>query len=149
VLEDIGVQTRNVDSWEDGKGTDDDGPEKELVAVNILEEWEARFGRRVKAEHASSDVLEFPSRDQNQPSQLSKDRRTSTEDWLAGTLIRVGVVRTVAVVSETAVIDAVDDDDKCHEGANSHDKAVDEHIDHDLWGENTPLDAVGWSSHNF
>ena len=114
VLEDIGVQTRNVDCREHGKRTGDNSPEKEPVVVDILEEWQPRFGRRVEAKHASSDVLELPSGNEDEPSEFCKDGSASTEDGLAGTFVCVGVVRAIAVVSQAAVINTIDDDDECH-----------------------------------
>lgn len=41
VLEDLFIQTRNINSREDGNSTDNNGPEEELVLPDVVEEWNA------------------------------------------------------------------------------------------------------------
>ena len=65
MLEDVRVEAWNVDRGEDRKCADNNGKEEEPIAIDVLKEWEFRSFTtcRVKAEHAATDTLEFPSGD--------------------------------------------------------------------------------------
>ena len=147
VLEDTGVEVGNVDGGENRHGTDHDRPEEEFILVNILEEWEATIGHGVEAEHATAEGLEFPGRDKDEPCQFCEDGGTGTEHGVARSF-GIVVVSCVTFVAEVAVVGTVDDNDEGEDRAGSHDDSVDDHIDHDLRSENSPLDLVRRTLHN-
>jgi len=139
VFEDVGVQAGDVDGWKDGKSANDDGPEQELVLPDVMEEWElASRVAGIEGEHASSNALELPSRNQNQPGEFGEDCSSGAEDDVAGV-----VVAFVAVFTEAVTAGTVDDEDKRHQATGTLDGAVDEHVSDELPGEDSFL-VVMW-----
>ncbi|KAF4508163.1 hypothetical protein G6O67_004578 [Ophiocordyceps sinensis] len=134
VLEERCVEKGNVHDREHGQTTQDDGPEQELVGVEVLEDGKRAVVVGVEPEHGPPQALKLPRRDENQPSQLGKRGSSRPEDGDAG-FGKVGV----AVKAQVAVVGAVDDDDKGAHGADAHDDAVHDHVDNDLVGEDAAL----------
>mgnify|MGYP005989479713 CR=1 FL=1 len=134
VLEELVVENGDIDDREDGESAENDGPEQELVAVQILEDGKAAVIVGIEAKHGAAETLELPGRNENQPGEFGKCGSAGAEDGLA----RFRVVR-VAVHAEVSVVGAVDDDDEGAHGACSHHDTIDDHIDDDLVGEDTAL----------
>src|SRR6187402_1703377 len=57
MLEDAGIEVRDIDCREDRECANEDRKEKELVLVDIFEEGEAAHGCRVQTEHAAAETL--------------------------------------------------------------------------------------------
>lgn len=125
MLEYCGVETRDVDGWEDRYGADEDGVEEELVLVDVLEDWELGGVVWVEAEEGSAEGFDFPGGDEDGPCEECEDSCSSAEDGLAGGFVTVVVIGSVTVLSETAIVDSVDDDDESHECDCAHDGSVD------------------------
>ncbi|GJC93041.1 hypothetical protein ColKHC_01867 [Colletotrichum higginsianum] len=143
VLEKGGVERRDVDDGEDGKGADDDGPEEELVVIDVLEEGELALAVGVQAEHGSAQVLELPGRDEDDPGKLGEDSSTGAEHGSAG----LGE-SLVALLAKGSAVGTVDDNDERGQRQCTHDDAVDNHVDDDLVGKDTALLVLGGLAHD-
>jgi hypothetical protein len=144
MLEDGGVETRNVNNWEDGDCANDDGPEEELVGNNVAEERETVLRLvGVKTEERAADRLEFPGGEENEPGEFCENSTTSAEDSVA----LIGVFG-VTVAAEVAIANTKDDDNKGGKGKSSHKGSVNQHISNDFPRENTGLGIVWISSHD-
>jgi len=144
------VEDGDVHGREDREGADDDGVEEESVPVDISKERKRVRGlvagvvpRWVEAEHAAPDGLKFPRGDEDQPCDLHKDGRAGAEDDIASV-----IVGAVAVLAKNSPAGPVNDDDEGEERAYAHDGAVDEHVHHDLPGENAALVVMWWACHD-
>ncbi|GKT79636.1 LOW QUALITY PROTEIN: unnamed protein product [Colletotrichum tofieldiae] len=143
VLEEGGVEGGDVDDGEHRQGTDDDGPEEELVGVDVLEKGELALAVRVQAEHGAAQVLELPGGDKDDPGKLGEDGSTGAEDRSAS--LGEGLV---AFVTQSSAVGTVDDNDKGSQGQGAHDDTVYNHIDDDLVGEDTALLVLGGLAHD-
>lgn len=143
MLEELGVEVGNVDDGEDGETADDDGPEEEAVGVNILEDGELAIVIGVEVEHGSSETLELPGRDENQPGKFSKGSSTSLEDGAAR--VRVALV---ALEAQVSAVGAIDDDAESAHGADTHDDTIDKHVHNDLVGKDTALLVLRGLAHD-
>jgi hypothetical protein len=54
----------------------------------------------------------------------------------------------VAIHSEIAVTDSVNNDDEAHEWSDTHDNSVHNDIGGEFFGEHTGDDVVGWTKHD-
>lgn len=73
VFEDYLVDDRDVDNWEDGDETGDDGPEEEWVSPDVDgpdSVWVSWFG--LHAEERSSHVDHLPGEEQGEPSKTDE-----------------------------------------------------------------------------
>ena len=130
--------------WEDRQSANDNSPEEELIGPDIVEEGE--FPCRIigiECEHAASQALAFPGRDQDDPSQLREDGGAGPKHDVTGL-----VLGFVAVFSQAIAAGAVDDEDEGREAAGGHYGAVDHHISYDLPSEDALFGVVGRSLHD-
>lgn len=143
VLEELGVEGGYIDHGEDRKTANDYGPEQELVGIDILEEGELAIIIRVKTEHGSTKRLELPSRHQDHPGEFSKGCSTGFEDRIAAILEAF-----IAARAEVTPVGAVDNDDKGHKSARTHDRAIDQHVENDLVRKDTTGFVLRWLAHD-
>jgi len=78
MLEDFGVEVRDVHDGEDHDEASNDGPEEELVVVDGSEHGEGARGTLVHVEQTAMEMLDLPGCDQQQEGQGGKGRGTGS-----------------------------------------------------------------------
>lgn len=136
VEEDLVIDNRNVDDWENSNETTNNGPEQELVVpkvdggllpprvVSVLSHVEQGVGW----------VNTLPSKDKGTPCHGSERSRSASEDQV--TAITVTVVTVTAQVSVT--ITENDNNERKHT-TDSHEKTEGKHINDNFLGENVTV----------
>lgn len=101
MLEDFGVEVRDVHDGEDHDEASDNGPEEELVVVDGSEHGEGARGTLIHVEQTAMEMLDLPGCHQQQEGQGGKGRGTGSVyevTSLGSALIAVGdhVIVTLA-----------------------------------------------------
>lgn len=97
MLEDNVVDDRDVEGWEDGDETSDDGPEKELIAPDIVHPLrEVQLTAWDHSEERASGVYHLPREEESEPGKADESSRASSED-------EVALLAIVGVTSGTEV----------------------------------------------
>lgn len=136
VLEDGVANDGDVLDGEEGDEAEHDGPEEELVAPDIVHPLgEVELGAGLHAEERSSLVNHLPGEEEGEPGETSKGGSTSLEDGLTAIAVVI-----VTVLTELTISEGIQTEDKGAEAESSNPKAVDNHVDDELEGEDTSLE---------
>ena len=147
MLEDNSIQAGNIDDREDSDETRNDGPEEEFIPPDIVhplrENGVLCLLARVQCKERAAHMHHLPSQEEGEPRQTSECRGAGTEDGIA----LVGI-RVVATSAETIVARAVNYEDEGGQAKSCDPDTVDDHINHNLDGEDAALEVVGWAAEN-
>lgn len=132
------IEPGDVEDGEDGHDAGDDGPEEEAVLPEVagpLREGVLRLG--LHAEEAAPEVHHLDGEEEREPNHGREAGGAGPEHQVAA-----GRVAVVAVFADLAVAEAVEDEDEAAEAEGCHPETVDEHVEHQLGGENALFQLV-------
>lgn len=130
------IDNRDVQYWEDCDESAHDREEEELVAPHIMEPLgEVLVGTGLHHEERAAHVDHLPRKEDREPGKTSESRSTGAEysrtTW---------VEPFVTTGTKVTVAKAEHDDREGSKTESGNPETVEEHINHDFDGENTPLE---------
>jgi hypothetical protein len=135
VSEDIMIDDRDIQDREDGKKTSYDSPEQELVAPNIRHPLgKVPLTVRLHAKEAPTHVNHFPSQEKREPGKAGKAGSAGSENRVTS----FGIGR-IAILSQITIAKSVQDEGEGGQTEGCYPETIDDHIDHDFDGEDTPF----------
>ncbi|CAF3572987.1 unnamed protein product [Fusarium graminearum] len=144
VLKDGVTDDGNVLDREESDNTEDNGPEEELVAPDVVHPLgKVELGLGLHAEERSSLVNHLPGKEEREPGKTGKSGSTGLEDGLTAVAVSV-----VAVLTELTIAKGVHAEDEGAETKSGDPDTIDGHVNDKLERENTSLERDGRSLHN-
>lgn len=135
MLEHLSVEDGNVGEREDGHEADDDGEEQELVAPGIPEPLsKVLLALGLHAEEGASHVDHFPGEKEREPGECGETGSAGAVHGVAA----VGII-VVAVHAKVTVAPAEHDEQEGRKAKGGGPETVDEHVEHELPGEDANL----------
>ena len=135
VSEDIMIDDRDIQGREDGNKASDNSPEQELIAPNIRHPLsKVPLAVRLHAEEAPTHVDHFPSQEKREPSKAGEAGRAGSEYRV--TSFGIG---GIAILSQITITKPVQDEGEGGQTECCHPETVDDHINQDFDGEDTPF----------
>lgn len=144
VLEDGVADDGDVLDREESNDTEDNGPEEELVAPDVVHPLsEVELGAGLHAEERSSLVNHLPGQEEGEPGKTSKGGGTSLEHSLTAVAVSV-----VAFGTEVTIAKGVHAEDESAQAKGGDPDTIDGRVDNKFQGENTSLERDGGSFHD-
>ena len=131
MFEDGLAQNRDIDNWEHGEECNDNGPEKELVGINISSNVaDSNWFTGSKTEERSFEMLAFPGENEECPCKECKYCCSRTENGVTGRGIFL-----VAFFAKVSSANCIHDKSESDQTETTHQGSVHSHVNHQCIGE--------------